>query len=101
MKDIHKKLCLRCLNVTLPKGRALYCGSYKRKIGCSYKIARERQREYSFKWRQKNPDASKNIEASRKKRGYYQIPHVKARRSKNRLALYHKSKSFLITNNNI
>ena len=47
MKTFKPKICKMCGKEFIPAGNAQkYCGSYKLKIGCAYKIKRERQKIY-------------------------------------------------------
>lgn len=48
-----------CGKNEIRKGVQKYCGSYKRKEGCSWLKHQERRREGFIKWKNKYPDREK------------------------------------------
>ena len=69
VRQFEKKLCERCGIVWFyQKGRARYCGSYKRKEGCSWIVRQEFMRKYLHKYHPKWEKEHKELRAVYEKR---------------------------------
>ena len=79
-----RKLCERCEKVSFVQlSRQKYCGSYKRKEGCSWIVRHEFNVRYARKWRKKNPERTKKYDheqhLKKKARGYYKTKEYQAK----------------------
>lgn len=78
---MNPKLCNLCGIEPIKKGRQIYCGSWRRKTGCSYIRNQERKNIYWRIWRQKYPEREeqhrKKVEDRRKQEGYYKTEKKK------------------------
>ncbi len=83
MKKRLWRVCELCKIVKIPKGRQKYCGTYLKKIGCSWLKHQERRRNGVNKWFRTHPvearehDRKKTI--SRTKRGYWKEKYAKSK----------------------
>ena len=86
MKKVYKKIklkrCELCQSEKFPLGRQRYCGSYKRKQGCSWIMKKKNDKKWRRIWWEKNGE-SYNKTPHRKKylKEYEQRPHRKNRPS--------------------
>lgn len=89
---MRKRLCHMCKVEPIKKGVQKYCGSYKKKTGCSYINYRKIQNVSLAKWRKNNPQDWKRTEKWRNKTGWYKKPEVAEHRKNLSRNRYYKKK---------